>query len=366
MIPFLELNQINKAYEEKFQTRFQQFLARGYYVLGDWVKEFETQFAAYTKTNFCVGTGNGLDALKLMLKAYMVLGRLEEGDKVILAANTYIATILAVKEVGLVPLLVEPDEATFNLNPDLIQDQITPKTRAILVTHLYGQLADMQQLSSIALKNGLLLLADAAQSHGARLDTHEELGQLADAAGYSFYPTKNLGALGDAGAVTTNDKQLSTLIKALRNYGSTQKYQHDFIGYNSRLDELQAGFLLEKLPDLDRLNQKRREIAQRYLSEIKNDKIRLPYWDGTEKHVFHLFVVRVKNREEFCVHLEQNEIGYMVHYPKPPHQQKALQELNELHFPVTEKIHREVVSIPLHPLLANATVEKIIEVLNRY
>lgn len=381
MIPFLDLHQLNKAFKAAFQKKFADFFDSGYYVLGNSVNEFETKFAGYCGTNFCIGTGNGLDALKLILRGYIELGKLHEGEKVIVAANTYIATILAIKQAGLEPVLVEPEDKTFNLDPEEVRKKITSKTRAILVTHLYGQLADMQTLSAIAMKNNMLLITDSAQAHGAVFnseksnETHSGSpsnfprrgGELkGDASGFSFYPTKNLGALGDAGAVTTDDKQLAEIISALRNYGSTAKYKNDFLGYNSRLDELQAGFLLEKLKVLDEQNATRQKIAKRYLNEIKNDKIRLPFWDGSENHVFHLFVVRVADREKFSAYLNENGIGYLVHYPIPPHRQKALSEFADLDFPITEKIHEEVVSIPLNPMLSNTEVDKIIDVLNTY
>lgn len=365
-IPFLDLKQINQPYKEVFEKKFSAFLDSGYYILGNSVREFEKEFARYCETNFCIGTGNGLDAIKLIFRAYMEMGRLQPGDKVIVAANTYIATILAVKQAGLEPVLVEPDEKTFNIDPEQVRRKITPHTKAILVTHLYGQLADMETLSCIAIKEGMLLIADAAQSHGARLISPEIKGDLADATAYSFYPTKNLGALGDAGAVTTDDKDLAKVVEALRNYGSFKKYQFDLAGYNSRLDEIQAVFLLEKLKDLDTQNLRRREIAGLYLKGIKNNKIQLPFWDGSTNHVFHLFVIRVEEREKFCAFLEENEIGYLIHYPIPPHKQKALPELAELSFPVTEAIHDQVVSIPLNPYLTDEEVSKIIAVLNRY
>lgn len=368
MIPFLDLHTANQIYHERFKENFKDFLDSGYYILGEKVAEFETEFAQYCGVNFCVGTANGLDALKLILRGYIELGRLQPGDKVIVPANTYIATILAVKEVGLEIILVEPDENTFNLDADLVEQKITPHTKAILTTHLYGQLSEMEKLKAIAIKNDLLLLADAAQSHGA--GRHPEKGivvsEFADATGYSFYPTKNLGALGDAGAVTTDDEDLAKIISALRNYGSFERYKNEYLGYNSRLDELQAAFLLEKLKDLDQQNQRRRAIALRYKNEIKNDKIKLPFWKDEYRHVFHLFVIRVENRKDFTAYLEKNQIGYLIHYPIPPHHQKALQDYREEKLPITEKIHAEVVSIPLHPGLTDGEVKQIIEVLNRY
>ncbi len=366
MIPFLNLHKINRPYEKAFKQSFDKFLASGYYVLGSAVKEFEKQFAAYCGVKHCVGVGNGLDALTLILKAYIKLGKLQKGDKVIVAANTYIATILAVKQAGLQPVLVEPDEKTFNLNPAAVEKHLDRSVKAVLVTHLYGKLADMITLRKISNKNNLLLLADAAQAHGAEDVNGNKAGSLADAAGFSFYPSKNLGALGDGGAVTTNNNKLATVISQLRNYGTSSKYVNDYVGVNSRLDELQAGFLLEKLPNLDKDNTRRRAIAKRYLSEIKNEKIKLPFWDGSENHVFHLFVVRVKNRAEFCGYLEKNEIGFLIHYPIPPHRQKALQAFSNCNFPFTEKISQEVLSIPMSPVLKEEEVSKVIAILNAY
>lgn len=308
-IPFLDLYQLNKPYQKAFEKEFSSFLESGYYILGKRVETFEKEFAKYCNTNFCIGTGNGLDALKLILRAYIELGRLQKEDKIIVAANTYIATILAIKEVGLIPVLLEPDEKTMNLNSALIEENLTPKTKGVLATNLYGQLVDLKRLSAIALKNDLLLITDAAQSHGAKYEK-EFPDNLSDATAYSFYPTKNLGALADAGAVTTDDKELAQFIRVLRNYGSSKKYQFDFVGYNSRLDEMQAGFLSKKLKDLNRHNEKRRIIAKKYLAEINNDKIHLPSWDGSPKHVFHLFVIRVEERDEFCAYLKENGIGY--------------------------------------------------------
>ena len=366
MVPFLDLKKINKPYEEAFQKRFQQFLASGYYVLGNAVKEFEQTFAKYCGVGFCVGVGNGLDALTLILKGYIALGKLKEGDYVIVAANTYIATILAIKHAGLQPVLVEPDAATFNLDPEEVKKQLNPSVKAILVTHLYGQLANMEALKEITSTNNLLLIADAAQAHGAEDENGNRAGSLADASGFSFYPSKNLGALGDGGAVTTNNKNLAQIISQLRNYGTSSKYINEYVGVNSRLDELQAYFLLEKLKDLDEANQQRRVVAQRYLAEIKNEKIQLPFWDGSENHVFHLFVIQVKDRAHFSEYLEKQEIGYLIHYPLPPHQQKAFSEFSHLSFPITEKIHREVVSIPMSPMMEKEEVDRVISVLNAY
>lgn len=359
MIKFYDLHKINQRYEKVFQEKMEQFLQRGWYILGEEVKVFEENFATFCQSNYCIGVGNGLDALVLIFKAYIELGKLQKGDEVIVPANTYIASILAILQADLVPVLVEPKLETYNLNPDLITEKITPKTKAILVVHLYGQLAEMDKIEAIAKQHNLLIVEDAAQSHGA------ELG-VSNAKAYSFYPSKNLGCLGDGGAVVTNDTALDKTIRSLRNYGSEQKYVNDYIGINSRLDELQAAFLNVKLPDLASDNQKRRQIANRYLSEIKNDKIVLPFYDGSANHVFHLFVVRTENRNELQEYLKENGIETMIHYPIPPHHQKALNKFIALSFPITEKIHREVLSLPMSPVLTEAEVKYIIQVINRY
>ncbi|HET8884827.1 MAG TPA: DegT/DnrJ/EryC1/StrS family aminotransferase [Salinimicrobium sp.] len=366
MIPFLDLKKMNAPYETTFQERFLAFLNSGHYILGKGVEKFEESFAAYCGAKFCIGTGNGLDALNLIFRGYIELGQLKEGDKIIVAANTYIATILAIKHAGLTPVLVEPDEGTFNLDSSLVSEKITREVRGILVTHLYGQLADMKKLREISEENNLLLIADSAQAHGAEDENGNKAGSLADATGFSFYPSKNLGALGDAGAVTTNDEDLAEVVSKLRNYGTSSKYINEYVGYNSRLDELQALFLLEKLPFLDEENDQRRNIATRYFSEIKNEKIKLPFWNGSKNHVFHLFVVRVKNRKDFCEFLNSKNIGNLVHYPIPPHKQKALSEFSDLKFPITEKIHEEVVSIPLNPMMTKEEIGEVVSTLNSY
>lgn len=366
MIKFYDLQKINQRYETAFHQKMETFLQRGWYILGNEVKLFEENFANYCQSNHCIGVGNGLDALVLIFKAYIKLGKLQKGDEVIVPANTYIASILSILQADLVPVLVEPKLETFNLNPDLIAEKITPKTKAILVVHLYGQLAEMDTIESIAKQHNLLVVEDAAQSHGAKLGVgSKELG-VGNAKAFSFYPSKNLGCLGDGGAVVTNDEDLNKIVRAMRNYGSEKKYVNDFIGINSRLDELQAAFLNVKLPDLDADNHKRRQIAMRYLVEIKNDKIVLPYYNGSTNHVFHLFVIRTENRKELQDFLKANEIETMIHYPIPPHQQKALASFNALSFPITEKIHREVLSLPMSPVLTKEEVSKIIHALNHY
>ncbi|WP_294956931.1 DegT/DnrJ/EryC1/StrS family aminotransferase [uncultured Flavobacterium sp.] len=378
MIPFLDLKKINKPYEIAFQEKLKSVLENGWYVLGKEVETFEKAFAGYCESKYCIGVGNGLDALVLIFKGCIELGKLQKGDEVIVPANTYIATILAILQADLIPILVEPRLETYNINPELIQEKITSKTKAILAVHLYGQLAEMKAINAIAEKHNLIVVEDCAQSHGvnSKFRSDKKL-QFSDAAlsgveallqasAYSFYPGKNLGCLGDGGAITTNDPELAKVLFSLRNYGSDKKYHNECIGVNSRLDELQAGFLNLKLPHLDSDNEKRRAIAKRYLSEIKNNKIMLPFWDFSNNHVFHLFVIRTENREKLQEYLIQNNIQTVIHYPIPPHQQKALSQWNKLSFPITEKIHKEVLSLPISPVLTASEADYVIEILNQY
>lgn len=385
MIKFLDLHKINQPYEALFQEKLKTFLDKGWYILGNEVQTFEQNFAHYCGTKFCIGVGNGLDALTLIFKGYIELGKLQKGDEVIVPANTYIASILAILQADLVPVLVEPDEKTFNLNPALIAEKITSKTKAILVVHLYGQLADMYRINGIAKENNLVVIEDTAQAHGAKLSSNVQnleprtynlqpktqnlehtTYNLQQTSAYSFYPSKNLGALGDAGAITTNDESLAKVLFSLRNYGSEVKYHNDFIGVNSRLDELQAAFLNVKLPDLDKDNQRRRAIAKRYLSEIKNDKISLPFYNGSENHVFHLFVIRTKNRTDLQTYLTENGIQSQIHYPIPPHKQKALLQFAHLSFPITEMMHDEVLSLPMSPVLTDDEVDYVVKISNQF
>ena len=366
MIPFLDLHKINERFHPEFQLRFKDFLDSGYYILGNNVTAFETNFAQYCGTNYCIGVANGLEALRLILEGYKELGQLQQGDEVLVASNTYIATILAIKQAGMKPVLVEAEMETFNFNIEAIKESISEKTKAIMPVHLYGQLAPMDAISSIAKANNLLVIEDAAQAHGATNGNGKRAGNLGDAAGFSFYPTKNLGALGDAGAVTTNDEALASVIKKLRNYGASSKYVNELTGFNSRLDEVQAIFLNIKLTKLDEDNNRRRIVAKRYISEIKNEKIMLPEWDGSDNHIFHLFVIRVEDRAGFIDFLKKKAIGTLIHYPIPPHQQEALPEFTNLSFPITEKIHQQVVSIPISPVMTDEAVGTIISALNSW
>jgi dTDP-4-amino-4,6-dideoxygalactose transaminase len=341
---------------------FNQVLDSGWYILGGRNEQFETDFAAYCGTRHCIGVGNGLDALSLILEAM----EFEKGSEIIVPANTYIATILSISQNGLIPVLVEPNIDSYNIDPERIEEKITDRTRAIMVVHLYGKACEMQQVGGIAKKHGLKVIEDCAQAHGA-MTVSGMVGSLSDAAAFSFYPGKNLGALGDAGAVVTSDDSLAERIRALRNYGSKVKYENLVKGKNSRLDELQAAILSHKLAFLDEENGQRMKIAQRYLSEIVNPKIVLPKPDRHPLgHVWHLFVVRVKERDAFMGHMAANQVETLIHYPIPPHRQKAYSEWNTMSFPITEKIHREVVSLPMGGHLTEDEVTRVIDVINRY
>jgi len=366
MIPFIDIQAINRRFEESFKNEFQDFLDSGYYILGNQVSAFESRFADYCETQYCIGVGNGLDALRLILEGYKVLGKLKLGDEVIVTSNTYIATIIAIRQAGLKPVLVEVENQTFNFDISALKQAISPSTRVIMPVHLYGQIAPMEQINSLAVDNDLLIIEDAAQAHGATHTNGKRAGNLGHAAGFSFYPTKNLGALGDAGAVTTNDTNLANAIKKLRNYGSSSKYVNELLGVNSRLDEIQASFLSVKLPFLDKDNQARRDIANAYLEGISNPKVVLPCYDGSKNHVFHLFVVQVASREHFQDYLKDKAIATLIHYPIPPHQQKALQDLKNLRFEVSQTLHQQVISLPISPVMTQLQIEKVINAVNAY
>ena len=359
MIKFLDLQKLNKPFETQFLSKTKEFLDKGWYILGNEVKQFEQSFAQYSNAKHCIGVGNGLDALVLILKAYIQLGNLQKGDEVIVPANTYIASILAILQADLVPVFVEPNIETYTINPNLIEEKITSKTKAILLVHLYGQLAEMDAIIALSNQYNLLIIEDAAQAHGLHFKGNH-------ARAFSFYPGKNLGALGDGGAITTDDDTLAEVLFSLRNYGSNKKYHNDYIGVNSRLDELQAAFLSIKLPHLNAENEARKKVAKRYLAEIKNTKIVLPTCENFDKHVFHLFVIRTENRDDLQEYLLKNGIETMIHYPIPPHKQKALPDFNHLNLPITEKIHQEVLSLPISSVLTNEEISNIITTLNCY
>jgi dTDP-4-amino-4,6-dideoxygalactose transaminase len=366
MIKFLDLQEINNQYIYDFALKLQSVHDSGRYIMGEELKSFESNFAAYCGTKYCIGTGNGLDALVLILRAYIELGKLNPQDEVLVPANTYIATIFAIIQAGLTPILVEPKDATFNIDVARAQALVTTRTKAIMPVHLYGQLADMDEICQFATRHNLLVIEDAAQAHGAQTEDGRKAGSLANAAGFSFYPGKNLGALGDAGAITTSDGELAGVIYSLRNYGSDIKYYNDHIGFNSRLDELQAAFLNVKLPHLDAENQHRREIAKYYLNHIENQKILLPKYDKELNHVFHLFVIRTQNREELQSYLLANGVESLIHYPVPPHRQKAMHQWNDLSLPITEKIHNEVLSLPISPVMTLAEADFVCNMINQY
>ncbi|WP_057714514.1 DegT/DnrJ/EryC1/StrS family aminotransferase [Escherichia coli] len=337
----------------------------GWYISGSELNAFENNFAKYCKVKHAIGVANGLDALTLTLKAWQELGKLKRNDEVLVPANTYIASILAISEAGLKPVLVEPNEFSYNLSVDNIRAKITANTRVILPVHLYGLISPMDEIMNFARENNLLVLEDSAQSHGASING-KKAGSWGDAAGFSFYPGKNLGALGDAGAVTTNDTDLADTVRYLRNYGSKIKYKHEFKGVNSRLDEIQAAFLNVKLNYLDDDIRIRRNIANRYLNEIKNELIVLPTISSEENHVWHLFVIRIKDRDSLQHYLTKHNIQTVIHYPTPPHRQLAYKEFKDLCFPLSEELHREVISIPMDPTLTEEQVSYVINVLNKF
>lgn len=362
MIPFLDLKKINNQYEQELKRAAERVIDSGCYISGKELEEFEQAFAAYCGTKHCIGVSNGLDALKLIIEAYGI----GEGDEVIVPSNTYIASILAISQVGATPVLVEPELATYNIDSMLIEEKINDKTKAILVVHLYGRVANMAPVLEVSNKYSLKVIEDVAQAQGAMYNG-KLTGNLGDAAGFSFYPGKNLGALGDAGAITTNDDELAEKLKALRNYGSHKKYENLFVGYNNRLDELQAALLSVKLPHLEKENEVRRQLAALYLNEINNSLVVLPTSPLDEKEsVWHVFTVRVKNREKFQSYLTDNGIQTIIHYPIPPHKQQAYAEWNELSYPISEKIHAEILSLPISPVQTVEDTKKIIEIVNNY
>ncbi|RYU97200.1 DegT/DnrJ/EryC1/StrS family aminotransferase [Emticicia agri] len=360
-IPFLDLKLLNRDYEKSINEVLSKKIASGWYILGEEVKVFEKSFAEYCETKHCIGVANGLDALLLLLKA----SDFPKGSEVLVPSNTYIASILAISLAGLTPVLVEPDIHTYLIDPKKIEEKITKNTKAILVVHLYGKCCEMEPINEIAKRNNLKVFEDAAQSHGA-IYQNKKAGNLSDGAGFSFYPTKNLGAMGDAGAVTTNDDVLASKIRALRNYGSGEKYVFEEQGINSRLDEMQAAILSVKLPNLDNENKVRQSIAKRYLTEINNPTITLPFAGTIMEDVWHLFVVRTRDRDKFREYLSQNKIGSDVHYPVPPHQQLAYKDWNNDSYPISEKIHQQVISLPLNATLLEEEVSYIIEKINSY
>ncbi|MBR7889320.1 DegT/DnrJ/EryC1/StrS family aminotransferase [Marinomonas sp. A79] len=370
MIPFLDLKAINAQYRDEMIEACTRVIDSGWYIQGTEVKAFEQEFAEYCGTKHAIGVANGLDALTLTLRAWKELGKLKEGDEVIVPANTYIASILSITENRLVPVLVEPDLATYNLCPKNAEAAITAKTKAILPVHLYGQMADMPAIMDIAKRHGLLVLEDSAQAHGASINGIKA-GNWGDASGFSFYPGKNLGALGDAGAVTTSDDELAQTIRALGNYGSHKKYENLYQGVNSRLDEVQAAMLRVKLRHLDTEIAQRRHVAQAYMDGINHVGLTLPLSVGEaplglESHVWHLFVIRTEKREALQMHLLEADIQTLIHYPIPPHKQEAYGLWNNITYNITEEIHQKVISLPIGPTLNESMFRKVINIINRF
>jgi dTDP-4-amino-4,6-dideoxygalactose transaminase len=365
MINFLDLKAINNQYQQELKDACTRVIDSGWYIMGNELTAFEKEFAGYCGTKHAIGVANGLDALIITLRAWKELGKLQAGDEVIVQANTYIASVLAITENDLVPVLVEPNPSTYNLDSAKIVAAITPKTKAILPVHLYGQLSPMPEIMAIAKKHNLLVLEDCAQAHGAEING-QRAGNWGNAAGFSFYPGKNLGALGDAGAITTNDDELAQTLKALRNYGSHKKYENLYQGVNSRLDEIQAAMLRVKLPYLEAETIRRQKISQAYRSGITNPLVTLPHIIDELTHVWHLFVVRCEQREALQNYLAEQGIQTLIHYPVAPHKQQAYSQWNHISLPVTEKIHQQVLSLPLDPTMSEEAVARVIAAVNGF
>ena len=384
MIKYLDLKRINDLYDAEIRQAVSSVLDSGWYLKGETTRRFEQHYANYIGTRFCIGCGNGLDALTLIFRAYIEMGVMQPGDEVIVPANTYIASILAITECGLKPVLVEPSLDTLQIDDAQIERAITPRTRAIMIVHLYGRCAYTSLIGNICRHHHLKLIEDNAQAHGCTFGDHKT-GALGDAAGHSFYPGKNLGALGDAGAVTTDDDELAGIVRALGNYGSHQKYVHDYLGRNSRIDELQAAILDVKLRHLDEANQRRREIAARYEREVSNPLVRFLRPVGGKRaelerrlvdhemtarcsrdSVYHIFPVFCSRRDELRQYLADNGVETQIHYPIPPHKQQCYREWNALSLPITEKIHAEELSIPCHQAMTEKEAEQIVGLLNDF
>lgn len=365
MVEFLSLKKITEKYSDEIHSAVARVVDSGWYLQGIENKKFEENYSRYIGVNHCVGVANGLDALRLILRGYRELGVINEGDEVIVPANTFIASILAITDNGLTPVLVEPDINTYQINDNLIEEAITDKTKAIMIVHLYGQCAYTDKILEICKSFNLKLIEDNAQAVGC-LYKSRKTGSLGDAAGHSFYPGKNLGAFGDAGAVTTNDDKLAHMVRVLGNYGSTVKYQFDYKGLNSRLDEIQAAVLGVKLKYIDQDNKRRKEVARYYLNNIKKDAVTLPLVKDWDAHVFHLFPILCKQRNELQQYLKEDGIETLIHYPIPPHKQKAYEDWGERSFPITEKIHAEELSLPISQVITDEEVKKVVEVINTF
>ncbi len=364
-VPFLSLKDVTEKYKDEIHQAALRVIDSGWYLQGEENKDFEANYAKYIGAKYCVGCANGLDALVWIFRAYIELGVMKAGDEVIVPANTYIATILSITENGLVPVLVEPNINTYQIDDSLIEEKITSKTKAICIVHLYGQCAYTDKIGELCKKYNLKLIEDNAQAHGC-VYNGKKTGSLGDAAGHSFYPGKNLGALGDAGAVTTNDEILAKTIRSLANYGSQKKYVFQYCGRNSRLDEIQAAILDIKLKHLDEDVDLRKSVARRYIEEITNPKITLPKITDWNQHVFHIFPILCERRDELQKYLESKGIGTNIHYPIPPHKQECYKEWKDIELPVTERIHREELSLPMSPCLTDEQVAYVVDVINEW
>ncbi len=365
MIKFLDLKKINDSFEPELSKAIQRVLDSGWYLLGNEVRNFEEEYAKFIGSKYCIGVANGLDALRLILKAYMVMGIMKEGDEIIVPANTYIASILSITDNRLKPVLVEPDINTYNIDPFLVEEKITGRTKGIMIVHLYGRNAMHPEIQRLIDKFKLKLIEDNAQAHGCNFNDRIT-GSLGDAAGHSFYPGKNLGAIGDAGAITTNDDTLAKVVRTLGNYGSNQKYFCDYQGLNSRLDEIQAAVLNVKLRYLKMDNLKRKEVAHYYIGNIKHPDIILPKVSDWDANVFHIFPIRTSRREELRQYLSENRVQTLIHYPIPAHKQICFAGWNEWSFPITERIHNEELSLPMSPMMEQNEVKKIVSLVNGF
>ena len=365
MIRYCDLKKITESHEPQLTEAVNRVIQSGWYILGNEVKTFEQEFAEYCGCNYCIGTGNGLDALTIIMLAYREMGVMQEGDEVIVPANTYIASLLSILQAGLKPVLCEPEWESCNIDPGKIEELITPRTKAIMAVHLYGRCANIPQIEGIAKRHSLKIIEDSAQAHGAMIDG-KRTGNLGDAAGFSFYPGKNLGALGDGGAITTNDKELASTARAIANYGSEKKYINTYKGVNSRLDEIQAAVLSVKLQRLDADNERRRAIAERYNAGISNRLVKTPSIEKREEHVFHIYPVFCEQRDKLQKHLLERGIETLIHYPVPPHKQEALGEYASLALPITERIHYEELSLPCNPTMSDNDVTAVIEAVNSF
>ena len=366
MIQYCPLKAITELYSDELHEAVRRVVDSGWYLQGEENLRFEAEYAAYIGTKYCIGVANGLDALTLIIRAYKEMGVMHEGDEIIVPANTYIASILAITENGLKAVLVEPDIDTLEIDDRLIAQAITPRTKAIMIVHLYGRCAYTERIGQLCREHGLKLIEDNAQAHGCLFDGTRRTGSLGDAAGHSFYPGKNLGAFGDAGAVTTDDPVLADTVRAIANYGSSRKYVFDYCGRNSRLDEIQAAVLSVKLRHLDEDNERRRSVARRYLEGIRNPSIRLPEVPDWKANVFHIFPILSERRDELQPYLKERGIQTLIHYPIPPHKQRCYADWNGLSFPISERIHRKELSLPMSQAMSDADVQSVIEALNEW